>query len=86
MSLAQSVNRSQWLFKLYSLPVIYQFVVAQLGPGQNEIVLSPGHCAGEQGRWHDGETCPVISIAGVEVGLLMVSKLILHRDDDAIEP
>jgi hypothetical protein len=54
----------------------------QLGPGQDQVLLATGHRAGQQGRWVNGKTGPILAEARVKVRALMHASFVVHRNDD----
>ena len=63
----------QHIFLYHPIPVFEQFLLAELRPGQDQVLLASGHCANQQSRRVNGEAGTVLPEARVKMRVLMIS-------------
>ena len=70
----------QHIFLYRPIPVFEQFLLAELCPGQDQVLLASGHCANQQSRRVNGEAGTVLPEARVKMRVLMLFHMISGND------
>jgi hypothetical protein len=86
MSLPQGLNSSRWVTGLQSIPVVHEFALVDLRPGNHESFLPAGQYASNRLDRVDPKDSDAILVVGMEMGSVMrTTSLDEHSNYDTEE-